>query len=288
MLSSGNARRGIVLFGILSLAFCAGTRAAENPVLSRRPAIQVHAAGFGNVSAKDVAAVLESAASEIWRYCARAQLTGIDVYHRAGYPITNFERQPSGRVAIGLTAKNTRWAQYGFQFAHEFCHALANFSDNPRRSVRYPRHANSWLEESLCETASLFTLRAMSRSWSIAPPYPAWENYARWLNHYAEQRLAQPGHRLPSGTPFPTWFKQNEPALRANPAGRERNNVIAIQLLPLFEADPRGWEALVYLNRGLRRRDASLAERLTEWRSQCPQDLRPFLGRLAGVFGVKL
>ena len=48
----------------------------------------------------------------------------------------------------------------------------------PRRSVRYPRHANSWLEESLCETASLFTLRAMSRSWSIAPPYPAWKNYA--------------------------------------------------------------------------------------------------------------
>ena len=124
----------------------------------------------------------------------------------------------------------------------------------PRRSVRYPRHANSWLEESLCETASLFTLRAMSRSWGIAPPYPAWKNYARWLNHYAEQRLAQPGHHLPPGTPFLAWFKQNEPALRANPAVRDRNTVIAIQLLPLFEADPRGWEALVFLNRGSRRR----------------------------------
>ncbi len=128
----------------------------------------------------------------------------------------------------------------------------------------------------------------MSRSWSIAPPYPAWKNYAPWLNHYAEQRLAQPGHRLPPGTPFLTWFKQNEPALRANPGGRDRNTVIAIQLLPLFEADPRGWEALVFLNRGARRGDASLAQRLAEWRSQCPQDLRPFLDRLAGVFGVKL
>jgi hypothetical protein len=154
--------------------------------------------------------------------------------------------------------------------------------------VRYPRHANSWLEESLCETASLFTLRAMSRSWSIAPPYPAWKNYARWLNHYAEQRLAQPGHLLPAGTPFLAWFKQNEPALRANPAVRDRNTVIAIQLLPLFEAYPRGWETLVFLNRGSRRGDASLAQRLAEWRSQCPQDLRPFLGRLAGAFGVKL
>ncbi len=66
----------------------------------------------------------------MWRYFPRAQLSGIDVYHRSGYPITNFERGPSGRVAIGLTARKTRWAQYAFQFAHEFCHALANFSDN--------------------------------------------------------------------------------------------------------------------------------------------------------------
>jgi hypothetical protein len=288
LLSSENARWGIVLFALLSPAFCAGTATAENPVSSRPPTIHVHLEGFGNVSAADLTAVLESAANEIWRYCPRAQLSGIDVYHRASHPITNFERQANGRVAIGLTARDTRWAQYGFQFAHEFCHALANFSDSTRRSVRYPRHANSWLEESLCETASLFALRAMSRSWASTPPYPAWKNYARWLNHYAEQRLAQPRHQLPSGTPFLEWFKQNQHALRTDPARRDRNTVIAIQLLPLFEADPRGWETLVFLNRGLRRGDASLAERLAEWRSQSPQELRPFLDRVARALGVKL
>ena len=139
--------------------------------------------------------------------------------HRAGYPITNFEREQSGRVAIGLTARNTRWAQNGFQFAHEFCHALANFSDNPRRSVRYPRHANSW-QESLCEMASLFTLRAMSRSWGIAPPYPAWKNYAPWLNHYAEQRLAQPGTTSPRDV-IPDLVQAERARPPSEPGGRD-------------------------------------------------------------------
>lgn len=250
--------------------------------------IDVQAAGFGKVSAADITAVLESAASEIWRYCPRTQLPGIEVYPQSKHPQTNFEREPNGRVAIGLTARNTSWAQYGFQFAHEFCHTLANFSNNPQRFVRYPRHANSWLEESLCETASLFTLRAMSRSWRTAPPYPAWRAYAPWLNAYVEQRLALPEHRLPAGTPFLVWFNESEPALRLNPAIRDRNTIIAIRLLPLFEAEPRGWAALTFLNRDFPHSNQSLARHLAKWRSQCPEELRPFLKRLAAVFAVKL
>jgi hypothetical protein len=33
---------------------------------------------------------------------------------------------PGGRIAIGLAAQDTHLTQYSFQFAHEFCHALAN------------------------------------------------------------------------------------------------------------------------------------------------------------------
>jgi hypothetical protein len=276
------------LSGLLSLALSIVARAAENPVASKPLDIDVQAAGFGKVSAADIIAVLESAASEIWRYCPHTQLPGIDVFSRSEHPQTNFEREPNGRVAIGLTARNTSWAQYGFQFAHEFCHTLANFSDSPQRFVRYPRYANSWLEESLCETASLFTLRAMSRSWRTAPPYPAWRAYAPWLNAYVERRLAMPEHQLAAGTPFLVWFNESEPALRLNPATRDRNTIIAIRLLPLFEAEPRGWAALTYLNRGLPRSDQSLARHLARWRSQCPEELRPFLKRLAAVFAVKL
>jgi hypothetical protein len=277
----------VVLLGLLSLALSVAGRAADRAA-AKPLEIDVQVAGFGKASGADITAVLKSAVSEIWRYCPHAQLSGIHVYHRGDHPQTNFERQPNGRIAIGLTAKNTYWAQYGFQFAHEFCHALANFSDNSRRMVRYPRHANFWLEESLCETASLFTLRAMSRSWRAAPPYPVWRAYAPWLSAYVKQRLALPEHQLPAGTPFLVWFKKTEPALRLNPAIRDRNTIIAIQLLPLFEAEPRGWGALTFLNSGFSHGNGSLAQRLAEWRSRCPEELHPFLSKLAAVFAVKL
>ena len=250
--------------------------------------IRVQTNGFGKANPADITAVLQSAALEIWKHCSHTQLDGIDVYYRADHPQTDFKRTPSGRIGIGLSARDTHWAQYAFQFAHEFCHALANYSNDPQPSVRYPRHANLWLEESLCETASLFALRAMSRSWRTAPPYPAWRSYAPWFNDYVEHRLALPEHQLPAGTSFLVWFHENQAALRQNSDLRDRNTIIAIQFLPIFEAEPRGWGAVAFLNRGSSNAEESLAQRFVEWRSQCPEDLRPFVTRLAGVFAMKL
>ena len=41
-------------------------------------------------------------------------------------------------------------------------------------------------------------------------------------------------------------------------------------------------------NRGSTGTNESLAEYFAAWRSQCPEDLRPFVNRLAAVFAVKL
>jgi hypothetical protein len=154
--------------------------------------------------------------------------------------------------------------------------------------VRYPPHANLWLEESLCEAASLFALRAMSRSWQTTAPYTAWQGYAPWLNDYVGKRLALPEHHLPAKTPFSVWFREHQPPLRRNSNMRDQNTVIAIQLLPIFEAEPYGWEAVAFLNRGSFTAEESLAQRLAEWRSQCSKQLRPFVARLAAVFAARL
>jgi hypothetical protein len=275
---------------VFCLALGSVTQAADKDITSATKPLDIHvqAEGFGRASRSDINSVLHSAGSEIWRHCPRTKMNGIDVYHRADHPQTDFRRAPDGRISIGLSSQDTYWAQYSFQFAHEFCHAVANFSDNPRRSTGYPRTANLWLEESLCETGSLFVLRAMSSTWRITPPYPAWRSYAPSLNDYVEERLALPEHHLPAGTPFLVWFRENQEAMRQNSALRDRNTIVATQLLPLFNAEPRGWEALAFLNRGSPAKNQSLADRLDEWRSLCPTDLRPFVARIAAVFGVKL
>jgi hypothetical protein len=101
------------LFFVLCFLSNAVMRAADTP---SRLDIQVQANGFGNVSPYDISAVLQSAANEIWRHCPRTQLSGIDVYHRTDHPQTDFRRTPTGRIAIGLTAADTHWAQFAFQF----------------------------------------------------------------------------------------------------------------------------------------------------------------------------
>jgi hypothetical protein len=280
---------------VVFLPFCLftnGTALAEadtGSVPFQKPLdIRVQANAFGTASPAEITAVLNAAASEMWRHCPRTQIGGIDVYYRPDHPQVDFRRTSSGRIAIGLSAHDTHWAQYSFQFAHEFCHALVNFSNNPKQLARYPRHANLWLEESFCETASLFLLRAMSRSWQVAPLHPAWRAYAPWLNDYAAKRLALPKHQLPPGTSFLVWFHRNEAALRQNPDLRDWNTIIAIQFLPIFEADPSGWEAITYLDRGLHNPNESLAQRFLTWRLECPENLRRFVSRLADVFGLKL
>jgi len=275
----------LTVLGAFSLAPNGALQAEDNP----RPLdIRVQANGFGTASSEDITALLQSAALEIWRHCPRTRLDGIDVYHRADHPQTDFKRTPSGRIAIGLSAQDTHWAQYSFQFAHEFCHTLANFGNRTQRSPRYPPQANFWLEECLCETASLFTLRAMSRSWQTAPPYPAWRDYAPWLNAYAQLRLTLPEHQLPPGTRFLDWFHEHQPDLRRNFVIWDWNTIIAIQLLPIFEAEPRAWEAVTFSSYDSPGTKESLAQHLAQWRSRCPEDLRPFVNRLAAVLAVTL
>jgi hypothetical protein len=277
---------GVVCFSCLWPSGVTG--ASEKNILARIRLldIRVQAKAFGNVSPADIAAVLRSAGSELFRYCPHTHLAGIDVYYRADHPEIDSKRRPDGRIAMALSARDTHWAQYAFQFAHEFCHALANYADSSRQSIPDTPNANLWFEESLCETASLFTLRAMSHTWQVSPPYPAFRTYAPWLTDYAQQRLALPEHRLPAGTSFSDWLRQHQPSLRKDPGHRDWNAIIAAQLLPIFEAEPAGWEAVTFLNRDSSDGQESLAEYFAHWRANCPDRLRPFVSKLAAVFQV--
>lgn len=261
---------------------------SKSPFSTTPPDIRVQANGFGQASAADIRLVLSSAAAQLFRYCPHTQLDGIDVYYRPDHPEIGLRRTRDRRIVIGLSARDTHWAQYGFQFAHEFCHALANFSNHSSLASANGPNPNLWLEESLCETASLFVLRAMSSSWATNPPYPAWQAYAPWLRDYVDRRMALPENRLPAGMPFSVWFHQRQTALRKDAGQRAWNTIVADQFLPIFEADPTGWEAVTFLNAKPSEPTESLSRHLAEWQANCPNRLRPFVAKLATVFGVTI
>ena len=247
--------------------------------------IVVEDGGWGQISAKEVRAIALGAAAEIARHCPKTRIGPILVHHRDDHPQTAWVRTPEGKIIVGLQARDRQCAQLAFQFAHEFCHVLATQSNDWQRTWRADGKPNLWLEESFAEAASLFALRAMARTWQRSAPFRNWRSYAPEFADYAAERT-----RAAAGAnaDFAQWFRQNEPVMRRNPTLRERNSVVALQLLPLLEAGPRAWEAVTFLNLGTRDRKQPLEACLAEWRQNCPPPLRPFVTRVAQVFGVRL
>jgi hypothetical protein len=242
---------------------------------------RVDAKAFGAGEA-DILAVLHSAADEIWQHCPTTNFElGFRIYRNEKFPITLFLHQDN-RVAIGLNTGAQYWSQYAYQFAHEFCHALMDHSNDWRRLWHNSEHANQWLEESFCETASLFALRAMGKTWQTKPPYPNWRDYGKSLTKYAQDRLDDPKHQLPAGQAFGAWLMEVLPIQRKKWT-RENNTIIAKQLLPLFEAEPAGWDTLQSIKLCKRDPQKSLSQFLDEWKSNAAPAHRAFITKVAAV-----
>jgi hypothetical protein len=170
-------------------------------------------AGGFDAPVENIEAVLRSAANAIWDHCLTTRFEfGFRIYRNEKHPITHYEREDE-MIVIGLNTKSTYWAQYAFQFAHEFCHALMDHANDWRRLWRSGDHANQWLEESFCEVASLFALRAMGRSWATKPPYPNWSSFAEHLTEYARERIE--GATRNAQKPFAEWLRSVEPIQRS-------------------------------------------------------------------------
>ena len=187
--------------------------------------------------------------------------------------MTLFRHGAPGPITIQLTARDRKWAKFSYQFAHEFCHVL---SDYERLGV----NPNNWFHEALCELASSFTLRRMAERWPTQPPYSNWADYAPALSDYADDLLADENRQLPEGLTLATWLPVYENELRQDPYIRDKNAVVAYKLLPLFEADPSGWNAL----RRMPGSTGILTEYLADWH-ECVQPAdKPFVKRLIGAF----
>ena len=119
----------------------------------------------------------------------------------------------------------------------------------------------------------MFVLRRMSETWRADPPYPNWAKYSESLFSYAEDRLVHPEHQLPPSTSLSNWVASQEDTLREDSEQREKNSVVAGELLPLLESDPSGWNAI----RAFPTSSARFKDYLSEWRDQVDAVDRAFV-----------
>ena len=189
-------------------------------------------------------------------------------------PITLFRYSKTGPIVIHLASQDCYWAQYAYQFSHEFCHVLSGYEDlkgNP----------NNWFHETICELASAFTLRRMGEQWATHPPYLNWADYSKSLLEYAAERQKREEIQLPIGTTLPNWLSSQESGLRKDRYQRDKNALVAYALLPIFEELPAGWNAI----RKFPGSSGELKCYLSDWASAADPDDVPFVVRLADILG---
>jgi len=259
---------------------------AERPAAVSRtdsPAIQVLPGDWGGADRQDIENLLLAVARELWVYFPDRKLRPISVAPTDRHPFVRYAKGPSGETIIHLSAKGRYWSQYAYQFAHEFAHVLSNYDRNGHRLVQ----RNQWFDESLCETASLFTLRRLSATWLKGEivPYAHWKSYGTTLQAYVGELLAQPHRVLPAKASFADWYRGNAETLDKSPYVRERDELVAGMLLPLFERHPEAWATIGYLN--LEESDAtgSFEQYLANWHRNTPPLQRPLVERIIEMFG---
>ena len=162
---------------------------------------------------------------------------------------------------IYLSARDTYWSMYAYQFAHELCHILIGFD-------RFKGHKHRWFDETLCEIASLYSLNRISESWAEDPPpnvYRALE-FAPHHREYAE-RLEAKRNTL-GGSSLAEWFSQHLRDLEADRYRRDLNGVLAVALLPSFREDPGLWRECGELNTWDPNANRSFSGYLDSWTKQ--------------------
>ena len=225
---------------------------------------------WGDAERDDIKKLLENVASHIVRELRDPFDETIRVMNQPDQegPKAFFRRPGEAAYEVNLTAKDRYWDKFAYQFAHEFCHVLSQYDrlrDNP----------NNWFHESICELASLFVLRQMVERWPSCPPYPHWADYAAKLDGYVNSTIAKHEKAAPSQL-FGAWLSENEAALRNDCYLRDKNAVVALKLLPVFEQTPHGWNAV----RRLPPHQGRIDSYIEAWKAEVEDDDRLFVARI--------
>ena len=271
-------RLSSVCFTIAFILIAIGSkaRAAEPP--TKMPAYRVDAGDF-EASEADIRAVCDSAGMTLWRQFPEYTLEPFVVTRGRSGPIVLYQRNDRKEIVLKLDTGNTYWSQYAYQFAHEFCHILCGYREGDA--------SNKWFEETLCETASLYTMREMARVWKEKPPYKHWADYRDALRNYADDVLRNRKEIAElQRLGLPAFYRKHEAELRKTATDRELNGTMATVLLRLFEEEPGRWEAVRWLNAEAAPKDEPFAAYLARWRAAVPERHRDFVDEVRKSFGV--
>lgn len=259
-----------LLTSVFFNSFCSGEQKKYNPLT-----IKITPNIWGGAKVSDIHKVLLSTARQFLPYFNQDEPFCIIVNRSKTGPIVLYKRGANGEYFVQLNTEKQFWSQYAFQFAHELGHIICGYKKGDR--------SNLWFEETICEIASLFALKGMTKEWNNKPPFPHWKSYGKEFSKYAEKRIEK--HSWPANQSISNWYLKHKKDLQQNPSNRERNVMIASQLIHFFQENPESWKACKFLNIEKSNKKISFNRYLFEWKNACPTSKQKnFVNSLIKVF----
>lgn len=274
---------------IIASVFCsmshagAGQESFDKPTVNSRKMgldIKVKGDGWGSARPEAIENVLYSVADELMARLPNKLNKPIVVTHTKSNPVALYDRGPNGEYLVHLHASGQSWHLYVYEFAHELCHILSNYEEHVGAETK---KYNQWFEETLCETASLYTLKSLAETWEKTPPSPELSARSKNLRRFFEHLVGEGHRQLPSYAPLASWLEEHKDDLRQNPYLREKNEVVANLLLPLFQSNPQNWDALTYLNLDPADARSSLEDYLRHWYQNAPLEHKHFVASVLSL-----
>ena len=122
----------------------------------------------------------------------------------------------------------------------------------------------------------------MGERWRTEAPYAHWTSYSKSLAAYAETVVKK--HRSNSpGPSFGAWLSASEKEMRGCPYLRDKNGIVALRLMPVFEESWHGWNAVPRLPASATGR---IREYIQAWKASVEDVDRRFVERVGAALTV--
>lgn len=220
------------------------------------PRLEIRGDNWGNIETREIELTLLTTANLILPFSGIKNWPTLRIENSVAGPMVLHQRGEQGEYTILLNTKDRRLCQYVFQFAHELGHILCDYQKDSS-SIR-------WLEESICEVASLFVLERMEEAWKQTSLHKQDPLYAAKFTRYFQARINMVEEI--SNEEFTFWWEQRLPFLETNAIHRRTNLIIAKKLLPLFQQSPEvAWKSCRTLNQNKPRFHFSFKDTIHAW-----------------------
>lgn len=194
-------------------------------------------------------------------------------------PHTRYGGNAVSGYDVDLTVGNDDWCNHLYQFSHEACHILAQCQNS--------QPCNQWFEESLCEVASLFSIKTIANMGTQGPCDNLTSGmipYYQCLNNYVNSMINNSARQF-AGAKMDLWFQQNELLLRNDPYCRCLQWVASNKLLPMFISNPSNFAAIEFLNiNPCSNGNDSFLQYLDNWKIASPPPYHLFIDDIKKLF----